>query len=132
MIKIHASFETLPVEISSTALSKPFDVRTDIDHHIHALCELVNVLLDQADSVPTTLGKTKDRPFLKLRDEVRRFEIELIQRALTRARGRQVFAAKLLGVKATTLNAKIKRYGLQWPHLLPPASPQLNTPNSES
>jgi DNA-binding NtrC family response regulator len=49
---------------------------------------------------------------LKLYDEVRKFECELIRTALIRTGGNQSRAARLLGVKHTTLNAKIKRYGI--------------------
>ena len=42
--------------------------------------------------------------------EVRRFESDLIRCALIRTGGRQRRAARLLGIKAATLNAKIKRY----------------------
>jgi len=45
-------------------------------------------------------------------DEVRRFEIILIQRALRLTGGCQRRAATLLGLKPTTLNAKIKTYNL--------------------
>jgi len=43
-------------------------------------------------------------------DEVRRFEIDLIRRALERTGGHQSRAARLLGMNATTLNSKIKTY----------------------
>jgi DNA-binding NtrC family response regulator len=43
-------------------------------------------------------------------DEVRRFEMSLIRKALRVTRGSQIDAAKLLQLKATTLNAKIKKY----------------------
>ena len=43
-------------------------------------------------------------------DEVRRFEILLIERALLHTGGSQVRAASLLGLKTTTLNSKIKGY----------------------
>jgi DNA-binding NtrC family response regulator len=46
-------------------------------------------------------------------EEVRRFEIGLITRALERAHGRQKAAAQLLGLKATTLNAKMKQYQMR-------------------
>ena len=46
-------------------------------------------------------------------EEVRRFEIGLITRALRRAHGRQNAAARLLGLKATTLNAKMKQYQMR-------------------
>jgi PAS domain S-box-containing protein len=44
--------------------------------------------------------------------EVRRFEINLIQRALKESGGNQKKAARLLNLKHTTLHTKIKRYGL--------------------
>jgi len=56
-----------------------------------------------------TSGRTSE---LSLADEVRRFEIELIRSALLRTGGRQRRAARLLGIKVATLNAKIKRYQL--------------------
>jgi DNA-binding NtrC family response regulator len=43
-------------------------------------------------------------------DQVRRFEIDLIQRALEQTSGHQSRAARLLGMNATTLNSKIKSY----------------------
>ena len=45
-------------------------------------------------------------------DEVRRYEISLIRKALRLARGSQIEAARLLKLNATTLNSKIKRYGI--------------------
>ncbi len=46
-------------------------------------------------------------------DEVRRFEIEIIRRALEQTGGHQSRAARLLGMNATTLNSKIKTYNIQ-------------------
>jgi hypothetical protein len=43
---------------------------------------------------------------------VRRFEIELIQTALRHTSGVQTEAATLLGLKPTTLHAKLKQYQL--------------------
>ena len=45
-------------------------------------------------------------------DEVRRFEISLIEQALRQTNGSQVRAAVLLGMKHTTLNSKIKSYSI--------------------
>ncbi len=45
-------------------------------------------------------------------DEVRRFEIDLITRALLQTGGHQGRAAKLLRLKVTTLNSKIKHYNI--------------------
>jgi len=44
--------------------------------------------------------------------EVERYEIELIRTALNQCGGNQTRAAKLLHLKSTTLNAKMKHYGL--------------------
>jgi transcriptional regulator with GAF, ATPase, and Fis domain len=45
-------------------------------------------------------------------EEVKRFEIDLIQRALVFTSGSQVRAARLLKMKVTTLNSKIKHYDI--------------------
>jgi DNA-binding NtrC family response regulator len=45
-------------------------------------------------------------------DEVRRFEIDIIRRALEQTSGHQSRAARLLGMNATTLNSKIKTYNI--------------------
>jgi DNA-binding NtrC family response regulator len=45
-------------------------------------------------------------------DEVKRFEVDLIRRALDQTGGHQSRAARLLGLNATTLNSKIKSYNL--------------------
>jgi DNA-binding NtrC family response regulator len=46
-------------------------------------------------------------------EEVSRFEIELIRRALEATGGHQTRAAKLLGMNNTTLNSKIKSYNIR-------------------
>lgn len=45
-------------------------------------------------------------------EEVSRFEIDLIKRALLQTAGHQGRAARLLNLNATTLNSKIKHYGI--------------------
>ena len=45
-------------------------------------------------------------------EEVKRFEVDLIQRALSFTHGNQVRAARLLKMKVTTLNSKIKHYAI--------------------
>lgn len=49
---------------------------------------------------------------IKLREEVRRFEINLIRSALDQTHGNQTAAAALLGTNVTTLNTKIRNYGI--------------------
>ena len=47
---------------------------------------------------------------IRIHEEVRRYEIDLIRAALRMTRNHQRRAAQLLGVNATTLNCKIKKY----------------------
>ena len=47
-------------------------------------------------------------------DEVQRFETGLIKLALDQTRGHQAQAARLLHIKPTTLNSKIKLYGIEY------------------
>jgi DNA-binding NtrC family response regulator len=49
---------------------------------------------------------------IKLHDEVRRFEAEIIRCALRQTGGRIRRAARLLDIKAPTLIAKMKRYSI--------------------
>jgi DNA-binding NtrC family response regulator len=46
--------------------------------------------------------------------EVERFESSLIRLALDQTRGHQAKAARLLHIKPTTLNSKIKMYGIEY------------------
>jgi DNA-binding NtrC family response regulator len=46
-------------------------------------------------------------------DEVNRFQVELIRRALEITGGHQSRAAKLLGMNTTTLNSKIRYYNIR-------------------
>lgn len=86
--------------------STPAALRLRIGLIKEAALSLLNQLepLDQ-DHSPGAVEKTSS-----LYAEVRRFEIQLITNALSQTRGHQKAAARLLGIKATTLNSKIKRY----------------------
>jgi len=78
---------------------------------IDALRILIRSLLDQLDYL-TEPGEWQNVPDLSLQGMVHRFEVELIRQALVRTGGRQRQAARLLGEKKTTFNAKIIRYGI--------------------
>lgn len=47
-------------------------------------------------------------------NEVQRFETAMIKLALEQANGNQARAARLLGLRATTLNSKIKVYNIEY------------------
>ena len=74
------------------------------------LREAALTVLKELESL--TNSQSEPERQLGLQEEVQRYEIELIRNALQRTRGNQRRAAKLLGVKVTTLNCKIKRYGI--------------------
>jgi DNA-binding NtrC family response regulator len=83
-----------------------------LEARINSLKVLALTLLREVECLEeqdptTTLGA------LNLQSEVHRFEAEMIRSALIRTGGRQRRAARLLGMKTTTLNAKIKRYQIQ-------------------
>jgi transcriptional regulator with GAF, ATPase, and Fis domain len=82
-----------------------------LDNRLEALRVLSNSLVREIEALRK--GKTAVIPDkINLIEEVQRFEKELIRCALVRTGGRQRRAARLLNVKVTTLNAKIRRYGL--------------------
>jgi len=80
------------------------------ESRLSSLRDVAVELLNAVDYLKQTTS-TNDQK-LNLEDEVRKFETDLIRAALVRTGGNQARAARLLGVKHTTLNAKIKRYQL--------------------
>ena len=68
-------------------------------------------LLLEAQSL-TEVIKLDVRSGIDFYEEVKRFEVDLIQRALWVTGGNQARAAHLLRMKVTTLNSKIKHYGI--------------------
>ena len=81
----------------------------NMDERINTLRETVLQLLQEVESL-TIAAPAGLKSGARLNDEVRQFEMNLIRTALGRTAGSQTRAAKLLGLKLTTLNAKIKRY----------------------
>lgn len=79
---------------------------------IEVLREVTVALLDEVKSLGT-LRKVEILDGINFDEEVKSFEILLIERALEQTGGSQLRAARLLNLKHTTLNAKIKRYDIQ-------------------
>jgi DNA-binding NtrC family response regulator len=73
---------------------------------------LALTLLSQVESLEAQIA-ANDGSELNLQKEVHRFEAAMIKSALAKTGGRQRRAARLLGVKVTTLNTKIKRHKLR-------------------
>ena len=84
---------------------------TNVDVRLNTLRETVLQLLEEVESLAITRPVDIKRG-ARYSDEVRQFEVNLIRTALGRTSGSQIRAAKLLGLKPTTLNAKIKRYNI--------------------
>jgi transcriptional regulator with GAF, ATPase, and Fis domain len=88
---------------------KPAD--SSVDARLNILRETVLELLNEVESL--AISRPIDiKHGACFSDEVRQFEVSLIRTALGRTSGSQTRAARLLGLKPTTLNAKIKRYGI--------------------
>jgi DNA-binding NtrC family response regulator len=87
------------------------------------LVDLAHTLLIEAEMVARDTELTEGSKRLQalnvsetidLYEEVRRFEISLIRLALGKTGGHQAKAARLLNVSPTTLNTKIKVYGIEY------------------
>jgi DNA-binding NtrC family response regulator len=83
------------------------------------LRRLISDLINEVNSLdhhylPITeafLGE--DSNSIRFYEEVKRFEIALINAALRKSHGHQLQAARFLNLNPSTLNAKIKQYGLR-------------------
>ena len=103
------------IEADDVARAAAHGTEVVLDNRLTTLREVAMTLLREVESLRVTepydlVGR------VRLCDEVQRFEIELIRSALSRTAGNQTRAARLLGVKLTTLNSKIKRYGIPVPN----------------
>ena len=89
----------------------PGEEPTSAEGNMTSLRELTFKLLRKVESIgdvhTTEIGSGVD-----FYDEVSRFEIDLIKRALIQTGGHQRRAARLLNLKVTTLNSKIKHYNI--------------------
>ena len=83
--------------------------RNNMNDKLDSLKKITANLLEEVKS----LGSPKKVEFqdkINFDEEVKRFEIYLIERALNRTGGSQLKAAQILNLKHTTLHSKIKRY----------------------
>ena len=95
--------------------------RPDRDR-IQRVVDLADALLAEAETLARDKAFTEEATRLKpldilggisFYDEVQRFETHLIKMALSETGGNQAKAARLLGIKATTLNSKIKLFNIE-------------------
>jgi transcriptional regulator with PAS, ATPase and Fis domain len=94
---------------SASILENGIDSSIAMENRLEVLRVLSNSILEEVESLKRArnLGRPGN---IDLEAELEHFEIDLIKCALLRTGGNQRQAARLLNVKATTLNAKIKRY----------------------
>jgi transcriptional regulator with GAF, ATPase, and Fis domain len=82
-------------------------------NRLEALKTLTKLLLHEIESlaeISPAKGNQPNEKAINLNDSVQRYEVTLICNALLEAHGNQSKAAKKLGMKTTTLHAKIRRY----------------------
>jgi len=101
----------LGLELNRPDSTEPTPSEPNVDARLNTLRETVLQLLDEVESLAISRPVDIKRGTC-FSDEVKQFEVSLIRTALGRTAGSQTRAAKLLGLKPTTLNAKIKRYGI--------------------
>jgi len=75
------------------------------------LREVTSALLDEVKLL-TLLKTVEIEEGIDFDQEVKSYEIQLIEHALEKTNGNQLHAAQLLNLNYTTLNSKIKRYAI--------------------
>ena len=93
---------------------------SELEGHVQQLTQLARALASEIEALQRDLSfdRALDRQIdlendgIDFYDEIERYEIELIKSALAKCGGNQSRAARLLHLKSTTLNAKMKHYGL--------------------
>lgn len=84
-------------------------IHLNLQNNLKHLNELVVEILDDVEEIGEDYSHKFGKDFC-LSEEVKKYEIRLIKLALSLSGGKQRRAAKLLGLKNTTLNNKIVRY----------------------
>jgi DNA-binding NtrC family response regulator len=94
----------------------------DLEHRVKQLLVIARALATEIETLQTELTEDRfaghgqsldlDQDGIDFYREIEDYEIALIKGALDRCGGNQTHAARLLHMKSTTLNAKMKHYGL--------------------
>jgi DNA-binding NtrC family response regulator len=104
---------------------------SEFEYRLEQLSSLAKGLATEIEALQAELTRQRRQPKqidfekdgIDFYGEVERFEIELIRDALKLCNGNQSQAAKLLQLKSTTLNAKMKHYGLNVARSISPIQP---------
>jgi len=99
----------------------PSRTKTGTNGRLRKMRDLASELLEESEALEhegelaeasATIATLSANAAINFFEEVRQFEVRLINRALELAGGNQARAAQLLGLGTTTLNYKVKTYGL--------------------
>ena len=101
------------------AISSPNEVETNLQIEIvkrltQTLAGEVQFLahLAKRGQANNEFGAAASNGRIRFYDEVQKFEMQLIRKALMISGGSQIRSARILGMNNTTLNSLIKRYGI--------------------
>ena len=83
-----------------------------MDHNLSLIKALVNTLQLEVETLEVDSGEL-DGEIVDLAEKVREYEAKLIKAALIKTGGNQRRAAKMLNLKTSTLNAKIKHHNIK-------------------
>lgn len=100
--------EEVEEEVSQPVLPESLTAASGEGTRLEILTALSQALLREVGALQG--DKINSNRGIDLAKEIESYEANLIRRALMQSGGKQCQAARLLNVKATTLNAKIKRY----------------------
>jgi DNA-binding NtrC family response regulator len=98
---------------TSVDANRDFSLPQFAENRVHALKALVELVLHELESLQKMAVQNNPQngdDVVSLPDEIVEFESRLIRNALIQTHGNQRSAAHLLGIKHTTLHAKLRRY----------------------
>lgn len=100
------------VQVETPAISSASEGEPASTTRIDGLKQLTMQLFREVQSI-TDVESLNVGTGVDYYEEVRRFEVDLIMRALMQTAGHQRRAARLLNLKVTTLNSKIKLFNIK-------------------
>ena len=102
--------------MGTQAMEKSVDREDDASSNVETLkTEVLKSIaraLEFKAGNPTGILDFDEKRGVNFYEEVTKFEIDLIRRALIHTEGNQRAAARLLGLKTSTLNSKVKTYNI--------------------
>ncbi|MDX6611946.1 MAG: hypothetical protein QOD75_1132 [Blastocatellia bacterium] len=101
-----------PGQAQTQGISSAGESEAMAGHRIDGLRQLTMQLFREVQSI-SDVESVKVESGVDYYEEVRRFEVDMIMRALMQTAGHQRRAARLLNLKVTTLNSKIKLFNIK-------------------